>query len=309
MKKGEEIIICISIILILISPIISADLFGWIKKTITGRLSSQPTNVSVTISGTTQCIVEHISSNITYTPTEAGSTAILFYVTMYDADGVNDLDDSSVKANFTMTGEEVRLNDSCVKIGADLDAYRANYSCTVNMLYWDGNGQWNITVSGNDLGNQTAAINTTKNFTYSLLKAMVINPTGITFPSMSPGDTNVNSSNDPTEVNNTGNYNGTINITGYDLLGATDASEVINASNFTAGIENECDVTGVNATFLINSTSVTINNTIANRGNLSAGSNKGQELVYYCIPGVPTPLSSQSYETNVSGFAWTIVYP
>ena len=101
--------------------------------------------------------------------------------------------------------------------------------------------------------------------------------------------------------------NSTINITGLNLIGETTPSEKIYAENFTAGISSPCDTTGINMTYLINNTAVTINNSVANRGNLSAGGGAGQENIYYCIPEVPSPLTSQTYSTNALG-GWSIAY-
>jgi len=65
-------------------------------------------------------------SNISNTdPTEAGVTNVEFFITMTDTDGVADLNDSSVTANFTFSsaGEATRENTTCVLVG-DLDSKR-----------------------------------------------------------------------------------------------------------------------------------------------------------------------------------------
>jgi len=304
--KGRKIILCVTVILLLIIPLASAGFLDWVKKTITGKASSQETNVSVTVAGGNKAVIETVSVAASYTPVENENHSITAYVTVYDADGVNDVNDSATQIKFTKSGETTRQNTSCINL-TDIDANRANFSCVVDLWYWDGNGVWNINATGNDLGNKTLAENSTESFTYNLLYAMVISPNVLTWPSVTPGAVNQTSNNHPTLVNNTGNYNGTINMTGINLLGEDTPSEKIYAENFTAGIVNDCDLTGINMTYLVNNTEVVINNSVANRGNLSLGSGSGQEQIYYCIPLVPNPLSSQTYSTNALG-GWTLAY-
>ncbi|MFQ5531849.1 MAG: hypothetical protein ACE5ES_04500 [Candidatus Nanoarchaeia archaeon] len=318
MKKGAKkdklisVIIFLGVIILLIIPLISAGFFDWIEKTITGKLTSRDTNVSVTVSGDNQVIVEDIEVQASnYNPVEGTVNPITVYVIVSDVDGVNDINDSSVKVNFTSTatGEATRLNNTCLNI-SDIDSTTANFSCSVDVYYYDANSLWTVMASANDLGNLTPAHNTSadNNFTLNLLKAMVIDPISLTWTSISAGSTNQKSNNDPTTINNTGNYNSTIQLTAIDLAGESISTEFIYAANFTGGIEDECDTTGVNATFLINGTAVTINNSFANKGNLSAGGGAGQEQFYYCIPTVSSVLSSQIYSTTDLG-PWVIAYP
>ena len=105
------------------------------------------------------------------------------------------------------------------------------------MWYFDVNGQWIINVTANDLGNMTYVSNYSTDFIYNQLQAIVISPQSITWPSVSPGAKNQTSNNDPTEINNTGNYNATANlqVEAINLYGAT--GEFINVANLTVDIE------------------------------------------------------------------------
>jgi len=105
--------------------------------------------------------VFNTAPNITYVsaipntdPTEGNFTPIVFYTTVYDANGVDDLNDTSVRANFTRAGV-VRENLSCSLVG-DIDLSSANYSCTIDLWYFDANGDWNISVYGEDLAGVSA---------------------------------------------------------------------------------------------------------------------------------------------------------
>ncbi len=301
MKK--RVIISLGILILLIIPLISASFFDNFWGRMTGKATSRETNISITVAGANAAQVTFISPIPNTNPTESSSTSIKFFATLYDADGVSDLNDTSVNASFTRSGETTRSNSTCVLIG-DLDANSANYSCTITMWYFDGNGAWNINVSGTDLGNQTRVFNTTEEFTYNELKAMVVSPKSLTWPGVSIGATNQTSDNDPTTVNNTGNFDGTIDVTGINLLGETTASEFIPVANFSIGIldGSECD-----DTTLVNGSATEITNSDSGPGNISAGGGAGQEQLYYCITEVPGDISSQIYSTSGGG-SWTIAY-
>jgi hypothetical protein len=290
--------------IVLMSCIVSAGFFDMFDK-ITGRATSQPTNVSVAVAGTTKAQVTYVSTISNVDLNESSYKAVTFNTHMYDADGVSDLNDTSVSANFSRTGEALRETSLCT-LQNDVDGYTANYSCSINMWYWDGAGTWNITVRGKDIGNGSYAYNTTTYFTVNQLKAMVVSPAALTWPTVSSGAENQTSNNDPTTINNTGNYNGTIDLTAIDLYGETSPSQKIPANNFTTGLTTSGANPECIATVLVNGSVATITGSVANRGNLSAGSGAGQEEFYYCIPKVPL-ISSQTYSTSQGG-SWTIAY-
>lgn len=277
---------------------------------ITGMASSKPTNLTIGITGVNPAIVEWVSPIAATNALELGVVNLSFSVWMYDGDGSADLNDSSVTANFT-NGSTAKVNSSCVWVN-DFLTYRANYTCSIQMWYWDTAGGWIIGASGNDLGNRTRAHNTSTTFTYNELKAMVISPLSLTWPNISPGGTNQTSDTDPTTVNNTGNYKGIINMTALSLLGETDQNHVIGANNFTIGLKTdtwfpECGRGTTNVTALVNGTSTALSGSMSNPGNLSAGSGAGQEALYYCITNVPPVLLTQTYSTLYGG-SWTILY-
>lgn len=272
---------------------------------ITGFASSQPTNVSVTVSGTNPVNVYNISnlSVSSFNPTEDSVTQIIFYVSVNDSDGVSDINTTSVSANFTKVGEGLRYNSSCVYL-ANINAYSANFSCTIAMWYFDSSGVWNVSVSATDLGNLSFRQNLTTNFTFNQLKAMISTPNSLSF-SVVPGTTNQSASNDPTVINNTGNFNGTVTITGLNLYGATDGTQKIDVANFTVNrtTGGECVST---STPLVNGSATSIAQSTSNRGNRSLGGGVGQENFYYCMRAIPI-VPSQAYTTGATS-SWTISY-
>jgi len=308
-KRGTYVIIILGVILsvLLIIPLISAGFSDWFKAIITGKAQSQTTNISISVAGANAAQIIFVESIDNTAANESGIRPITFNITMSDPDGVLDLNDTSVNASFSMVGYTTRFNSTCTWI-MDVSTTAANYTCEIEMYYWDANGDWTINVSGTDLGNTTFVYNDTTNFQYNELKAMVIHPPNLTWPGVSIGAQNQTSDNDPTTINNTGNYNGEVKVTAINLRGETNSTEFIPAANFsigttTGGTNPECNVT-----LLVNNSAQTITDSNASRGNLSLGGEVGQERLYYCITEVPSSgISSQTYSTTSAG-SWTIAY-
>ncbi len=295
MKRGK-IIIGIFLVILLIG-FTSAGFSDFFKK-ITGQASSLETAVSVNVAGAAQASILNVSEISAVTPNEApDSTSVSFSVTMCDSDGVNDLDDSSVQANFTSAGETTRYNTSCVHL-ADINNTCAKYNCTIDMWYWDGVATWDIGINGTDLGNQTVVYNVSTSFSVSEVKGMLIDPGYVNWTGVNPTQTDKVSDNNIT-INNTGNYDGTIDQTSLDLYGLTVTTENFSVHNFVVDIDNGCD--GV---ALVNNTAVEVTSSDSNPGNLSLEDGSGQEVLDYCIPLVPS-LSSQEYTTSKQG-SWII---
>ena len=312
MKRGTKIIIFLGFLILFVVPLASAGLFDWFEAKITGKVPSRPTNVSVSVTGVNPVTVDVFNNTLTgivTDPTEDSVNNIEFWVTVTDSDGVNDINDSATNATFSRTGQPTRTNSSCVLV-SDIDANSANFSCTIGMFYFYEIGTWNITAFGNDLGNQTAQSNTSQIFQYNELKALKISPDALTFPSVSPGDTNQTSDNDPTLINNTGNFDvtlGNVQVNAIDLAGEVISTDFIFAANFSAG-----NATGSNtecqATSLVNGTDTGITNSVLAPGNHSLNyqnETSGQEQLFYCIKDVPSDISSQTYSTSTLG-SWTI---
>ncbi len=299
MKKRLTAFLIFSVLLISIT---SAGLIDSLKGIITGEATSQPTNVSINVVGTTQVTVSVDNSTLAggVNPVESSSVNTVIYVKVCDADGVNDINDSATDIVYLGPNSETR-NGNCSWTN-DIDSNCANFTCSADLWYFDTPGAWIINASGNDLGNKTPVYNSSSNFTFNQLKALVISPTQLNWSSLTPGSTNVGADNDPSVVNNTGNYNGTIDITAYDLYGKTTTTEVFASNNFTADVNDPA----CSGNSLPNATLTTITGSVSNPGNLSAGGGAGQEQIYYCIPLVPS-VSSQEYTTDQSG-SWIISY-
>ena len=313
MKNNFATILFGVFILILFINLSSADFSDWFGK-FTGRATQQDTNVSVALNGTRGVSVAVTNSTLSsVSPTENSNTVATFYVQVTDLDGVNDINDTAVNVSFTKSGEVSRFNSSC-SLTSDISSTTANYTCTVNIWYYDSTGAWVVNACGKDLGNTTYACNSTQNFTYNQLQALTLSPSSLTWATLTPGTENQTSNNDPTLINNTGNFNFTnITIRGHNLHGEVASSVLINVANFSVGNNTgssaECDLSPAtyNATRLTNGTDLQLKHTILTRGNHSVNTNAtGQEQLYYCLLTVPQ-VQTQTYSTTYTGGAWLII--
>lgn len=313
MKDNVIVILFGIFIFMLFINLSSANFFDWFGK-ITGRVTQRETNVSTTINGTNGVILQTIlnTSLGSVSPTEGSTTTATIYVIVNDTDGAADINKTSINVTFLKSGDVNRGNNSCDYL-ADLTSQTANFSCTVDMQYYDGTGTWTIRACGRDIGNGTYVCNATQVFTYNQLQALTMSPSSLTWATLSPNAGNQTSNNDPSVINNTGNYNfPNVTVRGYNLHGESVTTEFINVANFTIGNNTgssaECDTSAIqNATLLTNGTNAQIRHTNLSRGNYSVNNGvTGQEQLYYCILAVP-PVSSQTYSTSYTGGSWIVI--
>ncbi|MBI3623581.1 hypothetical protein HY212_05905 [Candidatus Pacearchaeota archaeon] len=307
MKRGLSMILGFVIVVSMIS-FVSASFFSNLFKP-SGQASFGSQDVSVTVAGTNAPTIDQPSAAIAnQNPTEGTTTAVAFQVVVTDLDGVANINDASLIARVSR-GATTRTA-TCIN-PTNVDSDTRSYDCTVNMQYYDDNGAWDFYGEIKDQETNTGTRTVVPYLTYNLLTSMQVplSPATLGWPSLSPGASNVLSNNDPTNVVNTGNYNGNVFLQAYYLQGQTTSSEIIPVNVFsvdsaTGGAPpSECDV-GVTAVQLGPADGNTVDTGISsNKGNPS-GAN-----VYYCITSVPL-VSSQIYSTSTrgAGFSWRISY-
>jgi len=296
-KRVTLIPAAVLIILLLVIPVVFAGFSGTWNK-ITGWLTSGQTTVSISV-GNNAPVVGFVSTIAAQSVTESNKAPIGFWFTATDIDGVANLNDNSAQARFQKTGETTRQNLSCAWL-SDLDTDSANYSCTIDIWYWDGAGAWTINVTIEDI-NDAVGENSSTTFTLQETTAMVMSPTALTWPSINLTDTNILSDNHPITINNTANKDiadGHVNVTAIDLQGETIATDYIYAGNFTVNVNDACE-----GTVMANNTAIAVSGATITAGNNSAG--QGQEELYFCLEEIPPAISSQTYSTAGLG-SWTI---
>jgi hypothetical protein len=291
-------------VLLIMTGFASAGIGGWFKK-ITGMAPSDTTVMNVTVGNNPPQIVK-VRNDTMGNPavTESGTTTLQINFTAYDADGATTLNDTSAQGRIKRGGEAVRENLTCAWI-EDYDTNYANYSCDVELWYWDGAGSWEINVSIKDNNNAYAA-NTTTNVSIQEDTCMVMSPVGLAWAAVTVTSIDVGADDDPILINNTCNYdvptNG-VNVTGIDLYGENDQGYAIYATNFTVNVTDASEGTG-----LINGTSqnISLSEVTAGNNTINAGDGtSGQEQLYFYIEAINPDLSSQSYST-VNSEEWTI---
>ena len=294
----REIIVLIAAMLIVL-PLASAGMLDWLG--ITGKTATQQENVNITVGNTGPNItsVSAISNvDLNKYGISDGKKTVTFTFVGYDHDGKADLDVSTAFARFTL-GVESERNVSCTLVG-DIDAKSRNYTCSIDMYYFDGAGSWTINASIKDFSSEQA-INDTTSFTVTSLDGLDISPADLTFPAVNPGAADQSATNDPTVLNNTGNQNyNKIELNATKLVGELYTDFKIGADLFSAKISDPA-CSGGNA--MTNSTYVTITDAALSKGNLTAGN--GKEEIFYCMTSVPAGLVKQSYSTFAEG-AWSI---
>jgi len=301
MKKSALIIILVAALFVM--PLASAGFFDWLS--LTGHSASQQEELNISV-GNTGPEVRSVEAPTAAAPTELSSKTITFNVTVYDHDGFGDISPSGATANFTLAGEDDRTG-TCTHL-QDFNTNYANFSCSVDIMYWDKAAAYTIGVAVKDIADAYGT-NLTQTFTINELKAMVIDTTTLTWDEILPSGTNLPSNNDPTTINNTGNYNvtlsGSLDVNSTDLPGETDASKVIDAVKFkvhhaTGGAE--CS----SGTSMVNITATSVSGAALDQGNLSEGGGVAQEELYYCLTEAVATLTKQAYSTDATG-AWTII--
>ena len=211
---------------------------------------------------------------------------------------------TNLNASFSR-GNAFRTNPSC-SLDKNIDSITANYSCVVDLWYFDSPGEWNVSSYARDSAGSVAFRNET--FVVMSNKYITHNST-LSWSSLIPGLLNIFSDN-PLLLSNVGNepvVAGGINLSAVNLLRSGAGPEIIPVANFSVNIAGAV-CTGDN---LINNTGVVISNSLVPVGNnsLNYGNEaSGQEELFVCIRQVPAGLSSGGYEAR-GGNSWKLTFP
>jgi hypothetical protein len=284
--KKEIIVVMIAMMLVL--PLASASIFDFI----TGKATSNPTNVDLPVANTGPNITS-VAAIDAKDPTESSTSAVTFTFIAYDHDGWADLNTATAAAKFTKIGEATR-SGGCTQVGGNVSRKELNFTCTVDMQYYDAAGNWTINVSVSDMS-AVITSDSSASFTYNSLTAFTMAPDTLTWAAIPPGATNQASNNDPTVLSNTGNYvSDDVEISATNLTGEIEPTK-IGADLFVANVADSCS--GGNA--LVDASYVNITSATLPRGATA------QEQIYYCLTLMPPEMTKQTYSTVAEG-AWTL---
>jgi hypothetical protein len=221
------------------------------------------------------------------------ATYVQLNFTAYDAQGFGDLNDSSVQVNFSLAGEESRLNTSCSLLG-DYNTNYANYTCNVTMWWWDAPGIWTINASIED-NNGNKAFNDSTTFSVGSTTGFLANSTQLTWPEINPGANN-QEANEPLLLNNTGNTQVSIEVNATNLIGENNPTYSLGANNFSVHTAPGCEGTPMSRYEY-----TTVIGAIISKGNYTINDGTAQEVIYFCLETSNSNLISQPYSTKQEG--------
>ncbi len=305
MKSQTIYFIIIMTVVIFISSFVSAGIGEWFGKIFGKEPKLAPFNVSVQVGNNIPQII-FVSSIGIVQPLQDTFVSVSFNFTAFDQDGETNLNDNTAQARFNYTGEALRENLTCIPIVGESTSTTQNYSCTIDMWYFDINGDWTINATIQD-NNGAKTENSTTTFTYNSLSGNDFSPKGLQWQTLAVADKNITAT-EPMSINNTGNNAyGTISITAINLLGQEDTTKTIFAGNFTVDIDTggsppaEC-----NGAIPQNNTAVTVPSATLPRGNHSINDEStGKEKLYFCITAINEDLSPQIYST-LNSSSWNL---
>jgi hypothetical protein len=263
--------------------------------------------------------ITNVSINPTWSITVNGNTSAFFSFSVRDDDNYTDMNDTF--ANFSRGGETTRYNNTdldggCRRSG-NFGKYIANYSCTINIVFYDGAGSWNVSLMLNDKSfNYT--MNKTVTFNLGETTSFSLSDSSFTFPGATPDVYNITAS-DAIYMNNTGNDDinaSGINITAVTIHGDTLGTTFIPARNFTVGNgsvgtnTNACDISRPGVFRLVNKSvdlTTGFNSTILIGTAMPAAVKPNNEqTLFLCLRHIPADLTGQVYSTDIEE-AWSII--
>lgn len=295
MNKKNLIFITL-ILTILIVPIAFAGFFSDFKNLITGRVAQGNITVGINLTGVNNGpIIYYVTPNLQPLPSENSTVNVDFTFSVNDSDLCGNIDTTSGRGIVQLNGV-TRSNLSCTASACN-DAYSLNFTCTVQMWYFDNSTAWTINVSAADIN-----ANRTENTSITLTPQQITTIGGINmslnFTGVTIGATNFKSNNNIT-IYNIGNKPLAVKINATDLQGqGVDTSQFIYASNFSM---NTTSALACSGTTLANATQTTLVGVTANFGNNTAG--QGITPIVTCLRDVPATLKSQNY---VSPLVWDL---
>ncbi len=238
--------------------------------------STYAVNETFVPGGNTPPTINRVWFDTSVTPQENKKSGfnITINFTANDADGAANLADVFALAYIT--------NNSIVKTSSPVNctmipnnASSRNYSCQINITYYQPAGIWNITVNISDAAAAMAS-NATEKFTLNALTAIIVNNSfnnsPIDFYNIKPGEGNQRA-NTTLGIDNVGNVNiSSINITAFDVWNLTAPGIiVINASNFSVSVHELAigppDVLRNNTNVTITNSSIAVDSDAADYGN------------------------------------------
>ncbi|MDA3836167.1 MAG: hypothetical protein PF542_00945 [Nanoarchaeota archaeon] len=289
-----------SILILILLPFATAGLTDFFDK-MTGKATNQPVNLEVSVGGGNAPVITLYDNLMTDVSSGLNEGPLLTSVQMTfsasDSEGRGNINDSTAYLKFTKSGEATRQT-GCSLIGGETTTNSANYTCTVDMYWWDAPGTWTINASISDINNNPSS-NTTRTFSVGATAGFTSAPNSLTWNTINPGQSN-QEANEFITLNNTGNLDRNIQFNATNLKGTTDNTKALYAENFSANTLAGCE-----GTPLAHLSFQQIIGASLQRGNYTLSDGTGQENIFICLEAANSDLTQQTYSTTEEG-AWTL---
>ncbi len=203
-----------------------------------------------------------------------------------------------LNASFSR-GNIARTNVSCARV-ADVSSTIANYSCSVDIWYFDPSGEWNVSADVRDSVGRVAY----RNEIFNLMSEAFISHQGIlSYGSLLPGDTNIIRD---FLLNNIGNDAfSQIKIKGRNLLQQPFGPNIIPSVNFAVSDISASSCSGIILDHGVEKTVTGLTLQVGNNSINTRDSSSGQEELFICLKQVPIGIPSAEYKAGQAN-TWEI---
>lgn len=234
-------------------------------------------DVSLTIDNSAPTITGVLAS--ADSPAEGTTKIVSLYFNASDTNGPSDIPAANAKMAINYSGT-THTSGECAVIGTT--GNQNEYECNVTIDYYDSSGTWDVNASVFD-GASAYVEDLTQDFTMGTTYAISLLKATLTFNG-APGENDVNASNNPQIVNNTGNYAfSDLSLTAYGLEAG---STVIGAGNFAANTTDD-----PNGHALINNSAVSLDDSVV--------SIQGTKNIFVYID-IPSGIENATYTASDS---------
>lgn len=292
--------------LIIFTSTAYAGFLDWFKSlgSITGMGLTGTVVPNITV-GNTAPVIENVTfqGSPSVTLSEGVPTSIIISFLAMDPDGASDIDNSTAYLNVSLGGADTRENTTgqCYPETVGSNATAQNYTCTVEMQYWDLSGDWKCTAEIGD-GSAYASKEVANCFTVGTTSGINISSTTLSWQQLFIGDIDKMMSTSELNITNIGNQNlSSITLEAINLIGETTDTVWIPAANFTATWGERACSTGV---ALVNDTATTITGSKLDFGPGSLVTTNN--ATHICLEEVGQDITQQSYSTAEDIEDWTI---
>jgi hypothetical protein len=245
---------------------------------------------SVTVGNSAPNIYYMAVGSASYDPTESSITKVNITIRVRDLNGIGDLDNSAVKlevddaATFSSAVAKY-TNTSCIAV-QDLSSTEREYYCETDMDYWDEPTTYSTKVTAGDQAGDVFNDTSTNapTYAYTTLVATDINSLSVTFGSVTVGTLNNPATGNPTTIDNTGNADLYLNVTGANLV---NGGNIFGVGNFSVDLDS--NPTGEQVL-----TAISAKKTGASIARGSDGTPSPQEDLYW-FADVPTGINPLTY--------------